>query len=86
MAVVMNYDDDDGDYLGSSLVVEGEDVVSPPSLALSHQEVAVTSDPRVLHQVRGTHAGDGPMEPWVGGQEVIRLVVRLLRQSETRRA
>lgn len=75
-------DDGSADYLGSSLEVEGEYVVSPPRLALSHQEVAVTSDACVLHQVRSTYTGDRPMEPWVGGQEVIRLVVRLLRQCE----
>lgn len=65
--------------LGSSLVVEREDVVSPACLTLPDEKHSVSLGPRALDQVGCLHPGDGPMEPGVGEQEVIALVDDLLR-------
>ena len=72
----------DQTHLGFALVVEREDVVSPARLALSYQKDAVSLRSRALDQVGGLEARDGPVEPWVGEEEVIRLLGDLLRQGE----
>ena len=69
-------------YLGLPLVVEGEDVVSSPCLALTDQKHPVTLWAGALHQVGRLDPGDGPVEPWVGEQEVVGLLHDLLRQGE----
>lgn len=65
-------------YLCSALVVKREDIVSSPCLALSHQEVPMTTDPGMLYKVGSPHTWYGSMEPWVRGQEVIRFIVGVL--------
>lgn len=69
-------------YLCFSLVVEREDVVSPARLALSDQKHPVSLLSRALNQVGRFDTRDGPMEPGVGQQEVIRLLGDLLGRGE----
>lgn len=69
-------------YLCFSLVVKREDVVSPPRLTLSDQKHAVSLRAGALNQVGGLDAGDGPVEPRVGEQEVIGFLGNLLGQGE----
>lgn len=69
-------------YLCFSLVVKREDVVSSACLTLSDQKHAVSLRSRALNQVRCLDAGDGPVEPGVGEQEVIGLLDNLLRWGE----
>lgn len=68
--------------LGSSLVVEREDVVSPACLTLPDEKHSVSLGPGALDQVGCLHPGDGPVEPGVGEQEVITLLEDLLRQGK----
>lgn len=68
-------------YLCFSLVVKREDVVSPACLTLSDQKHPVSHWARALNQVGCLDAGDGPVEPGVGEQEVIGLLDNLLWQS-----
>lgn len=69
-------------YLCFSLVVEGEDVVSPACLTLSDQKHPVSLWPGALNQVGRLDARDGSVEPGVGEQEVICLLDYLLWQGE----
>lgn len=69
-------------YLCLSLVVKCEDVIPPASLTLSDQKHPVTLQARALNQVGCLHAGDWPVEPWVGKQEVVSLLVDLLWQGK----
>lgn len=70
-------------HLGSSLVVEGEDVVPAAGLTLPHQEDSVPLRPGALHQVGRLHPGDGPVEPRVREEEVVAFLKDLLRQGES---
>lgn len=72
-------------YLCSALEVEGEHVLAAPRLALPHQEDAVALQPPQLHQLSRFHAGDGPVEPGAGGQELLHLRPRRLRRPPRRR-
>lgn len=73
-------------YLCFSLVVKCEDVVSSACLTLSDQKHSMPPWSRALNQVCCLNSGDGPMEPWVGKQEVICLLDSLLWQGEGDRA
>lgn len=75
----------DPTHLSSPLVVEGEDVVPAAGLALPHQEDSMSFGPRALHQVCCLHPGDGPVEPWVGEEEVVAFLEDLFRQGESDR-
>lgn len=68
--------------LGSSLVVEREDVVSSACLTLPNEKHSVSLGPGALDQVGCLHPGDGPVEPGVGEQEVIALLDDLLRHGK----
>lgn len=65
-----------------SLVVKCEDVVSSACLALSDQKHSMSLGSRALNQVGCFDAGDGPVEPGVGEQEVISLLDNLLWQGK----
>lgn len=67
-------------YLRSALEVEGEHILAAARLALPHQEDAMALQPSQLHQLRCLHAGDGPMEPGAGRQELLHLRPRCLRR------
>lgn len=73
-------------HLGLALVVEGEDIVSAAGLTLPHQEDSVALQARVLDQVGRLDPRDGAVEPGVQTQEVVRLMVHLLREGKGRRA
>lgn len=69
-------------YLCFPLVVKCEDVVSSSCLTLSDQKHSVSLRSRALDQVGSLDAGNGPVEPRVGEQEVIGLLDRKLGQGE----
>lgn len=73
-------------HLGLALVVEGEDIVSAAGLTLPHQEDSVALQARVLDQVGRLDPRYGAMEPGVQTQEVVSLMVHLLREGKGRRA
>lgn len=71
-------------YLGYALEVECEHIFSTPCLTLPYQEHSVSVRTLQLNQLSCLHPGDGAVEPWVAGQEVIGFLTGWVQQPPRR--